>query len=493
MISDVSRTRSDAFSIESISKGFLAIVDDTKDPTATLRVASFGSCYANMINSIMGAGILGLPYAFANTGWVFGVLLNLMSMYFSIIGCRLLSYCSSVVPKPSSFFQILNVVNPKLSIFVDVSVILLTFGSALAYLIIIGDLMPKSLTTLGASGFITARATWVVTGWMIAAPFACMHNLDALKWTSGLCFLFLMVTIIVIFIYAMPGDPLEACIDQDLDDDLPCRGANVWVVTDAKTFLKVFSIFIFALACQANIFAFLNEMRRPTQVRVDSLFTWAIVTAGSSYIIYGSCGYATYGDSIRSDSIINYPANKLGAVIGIFVSFIVAFSYPLQINPCRRSLLTMLQKALNKGAEPSIMQTRFRYYTITSIFLGVSLLIAMVLDDLGFVLSLVGATGSTAICFIIPGYCYLSLFSWEGCEERRKIGSMHDDLKRKLIEEEEGARVGVSANTNDNVDGQDINETLPIHEKSDFYVYAAYFQLVAGCVVCPVCLVAIFI
>ena len=472
----------DTLSTDSISHGFKAIVDKSSDPTFTSRNASFGSCYANLINSIMGAGILGLPYAFANTGWVFGVVLNIIAMYFSIMGCRLLAYCSSVVPPPCSFFQILNIISPKITLVVDISVILLTFGSSLAYLIIIGDLMPSSLNTLGANAFFTDRSTWVVGGWMIAAPFSCMHNLDALKWTSGMCFLFLMIMVVVVFIFSMPGDPLKACEDQDLDDDGPCRGDHVWVNSDATSFLKVFSIFIFALGCQANIFALLNEIQEPTKKRIDDLFSSAVVTAGLCYIIYGCCGYATYGDSIKSDSIINYPANTLDAVIGIFVSFVVAFSYPLQINPCRRSLLTMLQYALNKGEEPTLMQTRFRYFTITSLFLGISLLLAMLLDDLGFVLSLVGATGSTAIVFVIPGYSYLALFSWEGNEERRKLGMRgnNSSMKTKLLGEE---RLSYSVDS----------ERLPVHEKTDFYVVAAWVQLIAGLVVCPVCLVAIFL
>ena len=36
--------------------------------------------------------------------------------------------------------------------------------------------------------------------------------------------------------------------------------------------------------------------------------------------------------------------------------------------------------------------------------------IAMLIDDLGIVLSIVGATGSTIVSYILPGLCYLLLF-----------------------------------------------------------------------------------
>ena len=61
-----------ALSLKSLTEGIQNIVEQSRDPTKTAREASFFSCYCNLINSIMGAGILGLPYAFANTGWVFG-------------------------------------------------------------------------------------------------------------------------------------------------------------------------------------------------------------------------------------------------------------------------------------------------------------------------------------------------------------------------------------------------------------------------------------
>lgn len=49
----------------------------------------------------------------------------------------------------------------------------------------------------------------------------------------------------------------------------------------------------------------------------------------------------------------------------ICVSFIVAFSYPLQCNPARRSVLTLLKSVFGKGEEPSLAVYRIRYTAIT--------------------------------------------------------------------------------------------------------------------------------
>jgi hypothetical protein len=45
---------------------------------------------------------------------------------------------------------------------------------------------------------------------------------------------------------------------------------------------------------------------------------------------------------VRSDILLNYPANGLLSCVRVFISFVVAFSYPLQINPGRRCTLTLI-------------------------------------------------------------------------------------------------------------------------------------------------------
>ena len=55
--------------------------------------------------------------------------------------------------------------------------------------------------------------------------------------------------------------------------------------------------------------------------------------------------------------------------------------------------------------------TAKRFHSIlTVLFLILSTCIALVITDLGVVLAIVGATGSTMISFVLPGFCYQSLF-----------------------------------------------------------------------------------
>ena len=134
------------------------------------------------------------------------------------------------------------------------------------------------------------------------------------------------------------------------------------------------------------------------------------------------------------------------------------------------------------------MQVRFRFFGITTIYLAGTLVVGLLVSDLGLVFSLIGSIGSTMVMFIIPGYCYLALFVFEGNEEKRALAMETNSLQQKLITD--GNRMERGTDGNDKID---TYENLTVHEKTDFYARTAWFQLIAGFVVMPVCLIALFI
>jgi len=52
------------------------------------------------------------------------------------------------------------------------------------------------------------------------------------------------------------------------------------------------------------------------------------------------------------------------------------------------------------------------YWAYTAFFILASFAIALVVDNLGTVMALVGATGSTAVSYILPGAIYYVLHPW---------------------------------------------------------------------------------
>jgi len=130
------------------------------------------------------------------------------------------------------------------------------------------------------------------------------------------------------------------------------------------------------------------------------------------------CGFFTYGSKVDSDILTSYPVEPITTATRLFVSLLVAFSYPLQVyllfispilfvfnnfnfnsniiskslflnqgHPSRKSILSLWEMWSPTPTSPptpsssaSIMNTvcsRGRYVTVTVVYLFLSLIIGL--------------------------------------------------------------------------------------------------------------------
>merc|ERR1711871_415525 len=99
----------------------------------------------------------------------------------------------------------------------DIYVTIYSLMVSLAYLIIIGDLMPDVGKHWGG-GLPTSREVWILIGFAFAAPMSFPHNIDYLKYTSAIAVIFMCYIAVLAFVYALPGSKtgLDPCTDQNL-------------------------------------------------------------------------------------------------------------------------------------------------------------------------------------------------------------------------------------------------------------------------------------
>jgi amino acid permease len=446
---------------------------------STFSKATLLSCFFTLANTIIGSGMLGLPYAYSASGWVIGTLLLMICGMSSAFSLHTLSLCAKKVGAPASFYSVAVQAMPSLTLVIDAAVAIKCFGVATSYLIVIADLMPDVMEQLGASGAAQDRHLWVFVGFTIVAPLACLRNIDSLKFTStmSICFVIFLVWLVVLYSANIPGlDPCAA-----VDDGDTCTGNTTAAKVDVHTF-QVLSIFVFGFTCQQNIFGVTNEMAQPTQERVNKVIGMAVGLAFCVYMLVAGCGYHTYGDAVEPDILVNYPETYLTSVARLFVSLLVAFTYPLQCHPSRRSILSLLHHwdnyrhgmtdndlppagkdldvtkspmqggvQLSEVSEAAVKVDthgpppvtggyqlsedgqRLRFILVTAFFLGFSLLIALTVTNLGVVLALVGATGSTTVSYILPGFFYYILFKDEGPKWKRNLALLQGCVGLVLV------------------------------------------------------------
>ena len=139
---------------------------------------------------------------------------------------------------------------------------------------------------------------------------------------------------------------------------------------------------------------------------VETVIAKSISICFIVYQLIGTAGLLTFGSKIQSNIITQCfyylldPASDAITGAQIAIAFLVLFSYPLQCHPCRNSV----DKVVPNGIDGQMSNSRFSAITVSILVL--SYIIAITISDLSLILALVGATGSTAICYILPGLFY---------------------------------------------------------------------------------------
>ena len=132
-----------------------------------------------LVKAMVGAGILGLPFAFGQTGLLLGMALLVFSAGMQMFTCHLLLSCIKSQREQSTGASSTAAItyatladqcfgcNPSMRAAVDASIALGCFGFATSYLIVLGGLCPQVALTYGVlTGPLLQRQFWITTlGW----------------------------------------------------------------------------------------------------------------------------------------------------------------------------------------------------------------------------------------------------------------------------------------------------------------------------------------
>lgn len=435
------------------------------------KSATIRSGTINLLNTIVGAGILAMPYGLKSNGLLFGCFLIIWSSLTSSFGLYLQSKIAKYTQLHDSvsYFSLSQLTYPNLSIIFDSAIAIKCFGVGISYLVVIGDLMPKIMESAGVSNdsILVHRNLWITVFMMVVViPFSYLKKLDSLKYTSVVALFSVMYLICLVlehYFFENNGPAPE--------------GIHLFGPISLKSTLVSFPIFVFSYTCHQNMFAIINELSHSdqdgSQTRQSNMIIRnAISISCSSYLLVGITGYLTFGESVNGNIISMYPKNSLLSLFGrLCIVIMVSLSYPLQCHPCRGSINHVIyyikkgindRKSSNSVGEPSYSQlvsdvessndaassadtsyvsttpmegaqdshghypisvklSKRNFYIITTSILFFSYVIACSVTSLERVLAFVGSTGSTSISFILPGlFGYLLIKPINGATELNK-------------------------------------------------------------------------
>lgn len=359
----------------------------------------FFSSSLNLIKTIMGTGMLVLPFAFQNLSIIPAILLLGFAAIVSGFGLYLLTRASLRVAggRNCDFAILSRATYPSLVPVFELTILVKCLGVTVSYMTMASQLLPQALGiiyTIKPGSFLAHPALWVTVGTLLITPIVCMPKMDSLKYTSfiGMAGIIYLVCLSV-----------YQAITFGSVANLHWFEFKGWLV-----FLKNFSIFIFAFTCHQNMLPIQNEARNNSNRGMIQLIGFCVSWSMTLYTCFAVCSVAVFGGGAIPKSI--FTAYSDGSfkysVATVLYSFLVLFSIPLQTFPARNSFLKVVAYF---NADYAAEKRSQLYMISTGSILATCWLISCTELDIDDVLKLVGATAGPVLCFILPSIFWLKL------------------------------------------------------------------------------------
>ncbi|KAF9326340.1 hypothetical protein BG006_010210 [Podila minutissima] len=361
---------------------------------------SLFNSFLNMANSIIGAGIIGLPFAFQEAGLGMGIFLLCALTWIVDWTVGLLVHSGKLSGRNTYQDLLMFGFGKPGLIAISMFQFVFAFGAMCAYTVIVGDTLPHVLQALipGIETWpvlgMVARRSFVITFCtvLISFPLSLYRDISKLAKTSAIAMLALVVIIIAVVIEG-PRAPMEIRGDPDA----------VWTFARPGFFQSI-GVISFAFVCHHNSFLIFGALQKPTMNRVKMVTHMSMAVSLLACLILALSGFLAFSDKTQGNILNNFPSDNFIINIARFCFGVNMFTtLPLENFVCREVIETYYF-----AGQPFSMK---RHVIITTGLVGSSLVIALLTCDLGFVLEVTGGFSATALAFILPPLCYLKLAS----------------------------------------------------------------------------------
>lgn len=372
----------------------------------------WGSC-ANVINAIVGSGIIGIPFAFTETGLIAGIVLLLLVAFCTDKSLRMIVDLISFNPKLKhhgvyTFEDLVQIPFGKAGrIAVLFSMFVLAYGPMISYLIIIKDTLPV-IFHFGTS-FLEVEGTLIVAAIVVILPLCLLRDISQLAFTSVISVIADIVLVILIAIYS----PVASSIHN--------YGGFAGVVSDfwiQKGFFVGLGIISFALACQHSAILVSATLKDKTPTRWATVTRVSVTLATFLSLVMGIFGFLGFLGDTQGDILNNFPNTPGANAARGLLAVTMFFTYPMECFVTRHVFFEIfyeghMDKKIEVNGEmvlaPKFLGVFGRRELWTIVLFSSSLLIAIFVDNVGIVLSLTGAIGASLLCYMLPGVAYLGV------------------------------------------------------------------------------------
>uniref|UniRef100_A0A8C6Z4Y4 Putative sodium-coupled neutral amino acid transporter 11 n=1 Tax=Nothoprocta perdicaria TaxID=30464 RepID=A0A8C6Z4Y4_NOTPE len=355
-----------------------ALVVKPRDKRGNSDLASAGF---NIINSIIGSGIIGLPYSMKQAGFPLGILLLFGVAYITDYSIILLIKGGNL--SSTSTYQ---------------ELVRKTYG-LMGYLILsslqflypfIGLIVKKKIkgidlfyNILGDRHFIILFTTIIFT-----LPISLYRDIAKLGKVSLISLILTIVILVIVMVRTVTFSP-----------QVP-KSENAWIFAKSNA-VQAIGVMSFAFICHHNSFLIYGSLEEPTLKNWSRITHTSVSLAVIISVVFAACGYMTFAEYTEGDIFENYCRDDNLATFGRFCYGVtVILTFPLECFVTREVIANVFFHGN--------LSTIFHIF-VTIIIVAVAMAVSLVYDCLGIVLELNGVLSATPLIFIIPTACYLRL------------------------------------------------------------------------------------
>ncbi|RFU74447.1 transmembrane amino acid transporter family [Trichoderma arundinaceum] len=374
--------------------------DEENAAEAELRRPKSGlkSAFMNMANSIIGAGIIGQPYAMRQAGLLAGTVL-LIGLTVVVDWTICLIVINSKLSGTSSFQGTVQHCfgRPGL-IAISVAQWVFAFGGMVAFGVIVGDTIPHVLTAIWTDlgsvpvlGLLTNRRVAIAVFCMgISYPLTLYRDIAKLAKASTLALIGMLVIVVTVLV--------QGVLVPSAD-----RGSfSTPLLTINGGIFQAIGVISFAFVCHHNSLLIYGSLKTPTIDNFSRVTHYSTGVSMLACLIMALGGFLTFGDKTLGNVLNNFSSdNSMVNVARLCFGLNMLTTLPLEAFVCREVMITYFYPD-----EPFDLR---RHLILSTALVAGATMLSMLTCDLGIVFELVGATSAVAMAYILPPMCYIKL------------------------------------------------------------------------------------
>ncbi|KIW82580.1 hypothetical protein Z517_05607 [Fonsecaea pedrosoi CBS 271.37] len=362
------------------------------------------SAFMNMANSIIGAGIIGQPYAFRQAGMTMGIIL-LVSLTVTVDWTIRLIVINSKLSGADSFQATMqHCFGSSGLVAISVAQWAFAFGGMIAFCIIVGDTIPHVIEAL-IPGLRDIPFLWLLTDrravivlfiLTISWPLSLYRDIAKLAKASTLALISMMIIIVTVVTQG-------AIVDSEL------RGSLKGLLFVNDGFFQAVGVISFAFVCHHNSLLIYGSLKTPTLDRFSTVTHYSTFISLIACLVMALAGFLTFGDKTKGNVLNNFPSqgHVVVQIARLCFGLNMLTTLPLECFVCR--------EVMNNYWFPEEPYQPNRHLIFSSALVVSAMAISLITCDLGAVFELIGATSACALAYILPPLCYIKLStrSWK--------------------------------------------------------------------------------